>query len=182
MSEITRLLQDVNSDKPDALQQLISAVYDELKRMAAAKLVSERAGHSLNATGLVHEAFLKLSPDQRFQSRRHFFGAASEAMRRILIDRARAKNAAKRGGDAMRVDLPPDQLGSDQFQDDRLVELNQALERFETLAPAKAELVKLRYFVGLSIREAAEVMGISTATADRYWAYAKSWLQTEVQG
>ena len=143
-------------------------------------MADERIGNTLDATGLVHEAFLKLGPDQEFATRRHFFGAAAEAMRRILIDRARARQAAKRGGDAIRVDLDPDAMPDRNPGDDRLIELAAALEKFETIAPDKAELVRLRYFAGLTILEAAEILGISTATADRNWAYARSWLQAEV--
>ena len=181
MEEITQLLQDLNADKTDAASRLIDAVYEELRKMAATKMADEKFRNSLDATGLVHEAFLKLGPDQEFATRRHFFGAASQAMRRILIDRARVRQAEKRGGDAIRVDLDPDALPRQIVGDERLIELSAALNKFETIAPDKAELVRLRYFVGLTILEAAEILGISTATADRHWAYAKSWLQAEVQ-
>ena len=180
MSEFTQLLLELQDGKACAKDRLVELVYSELRRMAAAKMASERPGHTLDATGLVHEAFLKLSPDQAFESRRHFFGSASEAMRRILIDRARARSAEKRGGNMERLEVDPDQIGGEDETEDRLVELDVALEKLEQSAPQKAELVKLRYFTGLTILEAAEILGISTATADRYWAFAKSWLQAEV--
>ena len=180
MTDVTRILAELAQGTERSADELLPAVYDELKSMAAAKLANERAGHSLNATGLVHEAYLRLVGNQSFESRRHFFGASAEAMRRILIEQARARRTKKRGGDAARIELEPDLLADLKVKDKRLEQLDEALTRFETTEPEKAELVKLRYFVGMKIHEAADVMGISTATADRHWAYAKAWLQTEL--
>lgn len=182
MSEVTRILSEIESGSAKPPEQLLPAVYDELRRMAAVKLLTERPGQSLDATGLVHEAYLRLVGTETFESRRHFFGAAAEAMRRILIDRARARKADKRGGGAARADIDLDQLQQPHVDFDRLARLDDILNRFEEIEPEKAELVKLRYFAGLKIREAAEVLGISTATADRHWAYARAWLQRELGG
>lgn len=181
MSEITRILNQLDDGSLDSASRLMPVIYDELRVMAAAKMADERPGHTLDATGLVHEAWLRLAGIQSFDSRRHFFGAAAEAMRRILIDWARARNAVKRGGNSVRIEIEPDQLANeDVVADQKLESLNSALEKFATIEPEKVELVKLRYFVGLTINEASEVLGISTATADRHWAYAKAWLQAEV--
>ncbi len=180
MTEVTRILQLIEQGAQSA-DDLLPVVYHELRRMAAVRISHENPGQTLDATSLVHEAYLRLAGGQSFESRRHFFCAAAEAMRRILIDRARARNAAKRGGQIARVDIDLNQLDQsavDEF--DRLEILDQTLRRFEKLDPEKAELVKLRYFTGLKIREAAEVLGISTATADRHWAYARAWLQSQL--
>lgn len=179
MSEVTRILNELGDGNDASAERLLPAVYDELRQMAAAKVANEHVGQSLAATGLVHEAYLRLVGNQSFESRRHFFGAAAEAMRRILIDRARAKKTAKRGGDAVRADFEIEDIAGFET-DERLESLNEALDRFEQIEPQQAELVKLRYFVGLTIKEAAEVLGISTATADRQWKYAKAWLQTAI--
>ena len=179
MSDVTRILNEISAGSA-AASELFPAVYDELRRMAAARIQNEQPGNTLDATGLVHEAYLRLGQGQSFESRRHFFGAAAEAMRRILIDRARARKAEKRGGDAVRIELDAGLFTDSEQQDDRLETLNSAIEKFETVDSNKAELVKLRYFVGLSIKEAAEVIGISTATADRHWKFAKAWLQNEM--
>jgi len=179
MSEVTRIIERIN-DGTGSPDELIPLVYDELRRMAAGRVAQERPGQTLNATALVHEAYLRLA-DQSFDSRRHFFGASSEAMRRILIDRARVRNAQKRGGRIHRTHLDVDQIAETILDLDPLEALDRALKRFEAIEPDKAELVKLRYFVGLTIREAAEVLGISTATADRQWNYARAWLQTELR-
>lgn len=181
MTEVTRILNEINAGALDVDSDLLPIVYEELRRMAAAKIASEKPGHTLDATSLVHEAYLRLVGTQSFESRRHFFGAAAEAMRRILIDRARARQADKRGGQSDRVELHPDQIANaDKGHDEQLQRLDLALEKFARINPEKAELVKLRYFVGLKTREAAEILGVSTATADRHWAYAKAWLQTEM--
>ena len=181
MSEITRLLLEINDGRPGADRRLFAVVYDELRRMAAAKMHHERAANSLDATGLVHECYLRMLGSAGFESKRHFFAAAAEAMRRILIDRARARLAQKRGGDRQRADMDVEQVVDQHHEDQRLVQLDEALNRLAAFAPDKAELVRLRYFTGLTIRDAAELMEISTATADRYWAYARAWLQDAVQ-
>ena len=182
MSEVTRILNQLENGSTQTASHLLPAVYDELRNMAAGKMSQEKPGQTLDATGLVHEAYMKLAGKQSFESRRHFFGAAAEAMRRILIDRARAKNAAKRGGDANNLDLDPDHIVvAGNLMDSKLEALHDALEKFEAKDPAKAQLIKMRYFIGLTNREAAEILGISTATAERHWAYAKAWLQAEMQ-
>lgn len=180
MSEVTKILNQLADGSIDSADELLPAIYLELRQMAAAKMANEQVNNSIAATGLVHEAYLKLVGSQNFESRRHFFGAAAQAMRRILIDHARARNAEKRGGKAVRIEWSPG-IETQQESDFKLESLDEALHRFEVLEPEKAELVKLRYFAGMKIREAAEVLGISTATADRHWAYAKAWLQTEIE-
>ncbi len=180
MTDVTRILNQIEGGNQASLAELFPAVYDELRRMAAGQMAGEAPGQTLDATGLVHEAWMRLGDNQKFESRRHFFGAAAQAMRRILIDRARARRARKRGGDAGRADLDLDQIQESATDDDRLEALDEALDRLEQQAPDKAELVKLRYFAGLKIHESAEILGISTATADRHWAYARAWLQTEI--
>jgi RNA polymerase sigma factor (TIGR02999 family) len=157
-------------------------VYDELRRLAADKMAQERPGQTLDATGLVHEAYVRLvdaEKAQHWNSRGHFFGAAAEAMRRILIGNARRKHAQKRGGDAQRVALDAVELAEGPGND-KLLAMEDALIRLAAKDPVKAELVKLRYFAGLTTQEAAGILGISTATADRYWAYARAWLQNEI--
>ena len=180
MADVTRILEELAQGTCGSADALLPAVYDELKVMASAKLANERAGHSLGATGLVHEAYLRLVGNQTFDSRRHFFGAAAQAMRRILIEQARARGARKRGDEAVRIEIEPELLADLNVRDERLELLDEALTTLERTEPEKAELVKLRYFVGMTIQEAASVIGISTATADRHWAYAKAWLQAEV--
>jgi RNA polymerase sigma factor (TIGR02999 family) len=180
MTEVTRILNQIENGSSESASKLLPLVYNELRKMAAAKMARENPGQTLDATGLVHEAFLRLVGNQTFESRRHFFGAAAESMRRILIDRARARKSEKRGGAAERAEIDVDRIVPSTVSDDRLTALNEALSHFEKLEPEKAELVKLRYFVGLKIHEAAEVLGISTATADRYWAYARAWLQSDL--
>jgi RNA polymerase sigma factor (TIGR02999 family) len=182
MSDVTRILLAIEKGDPSAAEQLLPLVYDELRKLAAEKMANERPGHTLEATALVHEAYLRLmgkSHDPHWSGRGHFFAAAAEAMRRILIDNARRKHALKRGGDAQRVDLDAIELASDPGSD-KLLALEDALIRLTNKDSAKAELVKLRYFAGLTTQEAAAVLGISTATADRYWAYARAWLQVEI--
>lgn len=181
MTDITRILELIENGSTDPANELFPAVYDELRNLAEIKISHEHPGQTLSATGLVHEAFLRLKGTPSFESRRHFFGAAAEAMRRIMIDRARARNAKKRGGKAARVDFDINQLAESITDSDRLESLNHAITRFEELEPEKAELVKLRYFTGLTIREAADILGVSTATADRHWAYARAWLQNELK-
>ena len=175
MNDVTRILQQMDRGEPSAAADLLPLVYNELRELAAAQMASEKPGQTLDATALVHEAFLRLVGDQAFADRRHFFRVAAEAMRRILIDQARRKGRIKRGGEQIQVSLanvdPADQPPSDD-----LFALNEALDRLADLDPAKAELVKLRYFVGLSESEAAQALGISRATASRHWNFARAWL------
>jgi len=183
MSSVTRILTSIEQGNAQASEELLPLVYNELRRMAAHKMSSELAGHTLQPTALVHEAWLKLvdPPSQSWQNRAHFFGAAAEAMRRILIARARRKQTQRRGSGAAHVDLDEFEIASP-APDEQLLALNDALDRFAALEPQQAELVKLRYFVGLKIEEAAEVLGISNTTAKRWWAYARAWLFHEVDG
>ena len=181
MSDATSILSDIEHGDAAITDQLLPLVYDELRRMAAVKMAKEPAGHTLQPTALVHEAWLSLvkEPAQTWQNRAHFFGAAAEAMRRILIARARRKNAQRRGSGAKHVNLDDFEIAPP-APDDQLLAVNDALDRFASLEPRKAELVKLRYFVGLKIEEAADIMGISQATAKRWWSYARAWLFHEV--
>jgi len=159
--------------------QLLPQVYDELRKLAAAKLASEQPGQTLDATALVHEAFLKLGGERSFATRGDYLQAAAQAMRRILIDRARARNAAKRGG-GRRIDLDSDHLAVLPLDDD-LVALDEALSRLAVEHPKLAQLVQLRYFGGLKLAESAEVLGVSPRTADSWWAYARAWLAIELK-
>jgi RNA polymerase sigma factor (TIGR02999 family) len=182
MTDVTQILSQIEQGDPSAAKQLLPLVYDELRKLATAKLAQERPGQTLQATALVHEAYLRLvdvKKTQRWDSRGHFFAAAAEAIRRILIESARRKRAVRHGGNKQKVPLDDLQIESPD-KPDELLELNDALERLEQLDQKKAELVKLRYFAGLTLPEAADVMGISTTTADRYWAYARAWLHQEV--
>jgi RNA polymerase sigma factor (sigma-70 family) len=206
MSDVTRILSQIDSGDPAAAEQLLPLVYEELRKLAAAKLAHEKPGQTLQATALVHEAYLRLvgqpgvrgqgsgvsedsgetnlTPDScplipGFQSRGHFFAAAAEAMRRILVDQARRREAVKRGGGLARQNVDEVQIAEPEPTVD-LLALDEALGRFQQLDSRKAELVRLRYFAGLTIPQAAEVLGISTTTADRYWAYARAWLHTEL--
>ena len=176
MSEVTRLLEAANRGDRQAAVDLLPMVYDELRKLAAARLAREQPGQTLDATALVHEAFLRLVGDQRFEGQRHFFAAAAEAIRRILVEQARRRQAIKRGGDGNRQELDPDRVASP-APDDELTALHEALDRFTATHPEKAELVKLRYFAGLTADQAAEALGISPSTADRHWAYARAWLR-----
>jgi RNA polymerase sigma factor (TIGR02999 family) len=182
ISDVTRILAAIENGNPRAAEQLLPLVYDELCRLAAARMAHEAPGQTLDATALVHEAYLRLvgpSNDGAFANRKHFFVAASKAMRRILVENARRKRRAKRGGGRHRVELEGDAVEVPQ-RDDRLLALDEALERFAAIEPAKTELVRLRSFGGLSLAAAAEVVGISTTTADGWWAYARAWLRTEI--
>jgi len=182
VSNITRILTAIEQGGGKSTDELLPLVYNELRRLAAHKMSVEPAGHTLQPTALVHEAWLKLvaPPAQSWQNRAHFFGAAAEAMRRILIARARRKFTQRRGSGAEHVDADEIEITSP-APDDQLLALNEALDRFAALEPQQAELVKLRYFVGLKIEEAAEVLGISEATAKRWWSYARAWLFNEIQ-
>jgi len=181
MSDVTRILSAIEQGNSKASEELLPLVYNELRRMAAHKMSAERPGHTLQPTALVHEAWLALvdSPNQSWQNRAHFFGAAAEAMRRILIARARSKNRQRRGSGVAHLDVDELEIASP-APENQLLALNDALDRFAKLEPQQAELVKLRYFVGLKIEEAAEILGISKATAKRWWAYARAWLFNEI--
>jgi len=178
MSQVTRILSAIEQGAPHAAEQLMPLVYEELRKLAAQKLAQEKPGQTLQATALVHEAYIRLvdvDKAQSWNSRGHFFAAAAEAMRRILVDHARRKQRPKHGGDRQRVELDEAcRLADDGAEQVLLV--NEALGKLAAESPEKAELVKLRYFAGLSAHEAADSLGISRATADRYWAYAKAFL------
>ena len=183
MSDVTKILSQIESGDPSAAEQLLPLVYDELRKLAAAKLAQEKPGQTLQATALVHDAYIRLvdvEKAQHWSSRGHFFGAAAEAMRRILVERARQRQGPVRGGDRVRVSLDmacdvPDERGGE------ILAVNDALTALAEESPLKADLVKLRYFVGLSHQEAADALGISRATADRYWAYAKAFLYAALE-
>ncbi len=182
MHEVTRILSAVEQGDPHAAEQLLPLVYDELRRLAAEMMTREKPGQTLQATALVHEAYIRLvdvEEAQHFNSRGHFFAAAAEAMRRILVDRARQKSCARQGGDRCRVELDEDSL-LQPAPSDGLLSLNDALAKLACQDATKAWLVKLRYFAGLSLDEAAEALGISRATAKRYWTYARAWLYSEL--
>jgi RNA polymerase sigma factor (TIGR02999 family) len=183
MSDVTRLLDAMQQGDPKAAEELLPLVYDELRRIAAHKMKAEPAGHTLQPTALVHEAWLRLGGDDQptWENRAHFFTAAAEAMRRILIDRARRRKASRHGGELLKVDLEDVEIPAP-GDDEELLAMNDALERLAAADPAKAELVKLRYFVGLSFEETAETLGIAVPTAKRWWAYARAWLLTEMGG
>jgi RNA polymerase sigma factor (TIGR02999 family) len=178
MGEATRILSAIEAGDSAAAEQLLPLVYDELRKLAAFRLAHEKPGQTLDATALVHEAFLKLvdgRQTENWNSRGHFFAAAAEAMRRILVDNARRKRRPKAGGDMKRIEFDETCLPTSR-RDDELLLLHAALEKLEAESPDKAKLVKLRYFAGLSHQEAAEALGVSRSTADRYWAYARVFL------
>ena len=182
---MTQMLAAAERGDMGAANRLLPAVYDELRRLAASKLAGERAGHTLQATALVHEAYLRLlGGGQSWEGRRHFFGAAAEAMRRILVENARRRSSQKRGGGAVREDRELDQIAAppEAGSGDDLVALSGALDRLAKADAAAAEVVKLRYFAGLSIREVADVLGVAPRTADRLWAYARAWLRQAIEG
>jgi RNA polymerase sigma factor (TIGR02999 family) len=174
MSDVTRLLDAAHRRDRQAAAELLPLVYDELRKLAAAKMANEKPGHTLDATALVHEAYLRLTGGQSFESQSHFLRAAAEAMRRILVDHARARNAAKRGG-SRRIELEVDHLAI-LPEADGLEALDEALSRFADKHPQQAELVQLKYFGGLTLEQCAEVLGVSSRTADTWWAYARAWL------
>ena len=179
MSDVTRILSEIEQGDPAAAEELLPLVYDELRKLAAAKLAREKPGQTLQATALVHEAYLRLVGNvepREWNGRKHFFGAAAEAMRRILIEHARQKRSLKRGGNFQQVDLTVDQPDSGDGVVD-LLALDDALRQLETERPRQAKLVELRYFAGLTVDQAAEALGISSTTADTDWAYAKAWLR-----
>ncbi len=179
MDDVTRILHAIDAGDPQAAERLLPLVYHELRRMAAARMAAERPGHTLDATGLVHEAYLRLVDGQRFEGRGHFFAAAAEAMRRILVEAARRRAALKRGGTAGRVPLEGLDVSA-QGDDDRLLAVHEALDGLAVADPDAAALVKLRFFAGLTAVEAAEAMGLSVRSAHDLWAYARSWLRREI--
>jgi RNA polymerase sigma factor (TIGR02999 family) len=182
MSEVTKIIRAIKAGDPHAAAQLLPLVYDELRRLAAQRLAQEKPGQTLEPTALVHEAYLRLigdRPEQNWDHRGHFFAAAAEAMRRILVDAARRKQAIRHGGGRRRVALQDHQHITESPDD--VLALDEALTRFASEEPAKAELVKLRFFAGLTTPEAASVLGISVASAERCWAFARTWLFSELQ-
>ncbi len=183
MTDLTQILLSAQNGEPRAAEQLLPLVYEELRKLAAAKLTHERPGQTLQATALVHEAWLRLAgPDQHtWNGRGHFFGAAAEAMRRILIEGARRKQRVCHGGGLARVDADTAEMVTPVGDSDELLTVNDALDRLAAVDTRKAELVKLRYFVGLTIEETAEALGISAPTAKREWAYARAWLHREIR-
>ena len=189
MTEVTRILSAIEQGDPSAAEQLLPLVYDELRKLAAQKLAQEAPGQTLQATDLVHEAYVRLvgsdpaaaGREQRWDSRGHFFAAAAEAMRRILIDRAREKRSQKRGGGRKRLDIDAADLAT-RATPDQLLALDDALAKLAREDPPAARLVELRYFAGLTIEDAGKALGISTATAYRHWKYARAWLHGELLG
>ena len=179
MSDVTRILSQIESGDPSAAEQLLPLVYDELRKLAAAKLAQEKPGQTLQATALVHEAYCRLvgsgEREQSWDNRGHFFAAAAEAMRRILLNRARDKTRLKRGGDRVKIDLDQIEVALDTQAED-LIALDEAIQRLADEDPACAALVRLRFFGGLSHTEAAATLGVTRRVADRHWAYARAWL------
>jgi RNA polymerase sigma factor (TIGR02999 family) len=182
VSDVTRILDRVQQGDPQAAEELLPLVYEELRHLAASRMAQEKAGQTLQPTALVHEAWLRLtgSADGKWNGRAHFFGAAAEAMRRILIERARQKAAVKRGNGWERVDLEKVDIAAD-ANSDTLLFVNEALEKLEREDPKAAELVKLRFFGGLTLEESGEVLGFSERTAKRIWAFARAWLFQEMR-
>jgi RNA polymerase sigma factor (TIGR02999 family) len=182
MTDARRILKAVEQGDPRAASQLLPLVYDELRQLAAQRLAQEQPGLTLDATSLVHEAYLRLvgdRPDQPWNGRGHFFAAAAEAMRRILIEKARHKRRLRHGGDRARLSLDEAHL-AEEAADDRLLAVDEALDRLAQEEEKVAEVVKLRYFVGLTIEETADVLGISVRTANRHWSYARAWLYQQL--
>lgn len=182
MSDVTMILSRIEHGNPEAAEQLLPIVYDELRKLAAARLANESPEQTLQATALVHEAYIRLvdvEQAQRWDSRGHFFAAAAEAMRRILVESARRKSRTRHGGKVQRVELNPDLISPPNLGVD-LLALDEALHRLELLDERKARLVKLRYFAGLSMSEAAQALGVSLATTERDWRYARVWLLREL--
>jgi len=182
MADVTQILSQIEQGDPAAAEQLLPRVYDELRKLAAAKLAHEKPAQTLQATALVHEAYIRLvdvEQAQHWNSRGHFFGAAAEAMRRILVESARRRSSAKHGGTLDRQDVAVPQLVSPE-ECDNLIALDEALELLAAEDSASAELVKLRYFAGLTVNEASEVLGVSPRKADFMWAYARAWLRRKI--
>ena len=181
-SDVTQLLNAIERGDSAAAEQLLPLVYDELRKLAAAKMAKEQPGQTLQATALVHEAWLRLAGgrQQRWDSRRHFFAAAAEAMRRILVEKARRRQRVRHGGGLERVDVDDVEITAGVRQD-QLIALDDALTKLEQDDPQKADVVKLRYFVGMTNEETAETLGLSRATVERYWSFAKAWLFKEIE-
>ena len=183
MTDVTRILTAIEQGDPSAAEKLLPLVYDELRTLAAQKLVQERPGQTLQATALVHEAYLRLvdrETSQHWSGRGHFFAAAAEAMRRILVEQARRRNAVKRGGTANRQELRESTIGSPE-SGDQVLAVNDALDGLSTVDPIAASLVRLRFFAGLNMNEAAEALGMSVRSAHEIWAYARSWLHRQMR-
>ncbi|HLN28262.1 MAG TPA: ECF-type sigma factor [Gemmataceae bacterium] len=184
MSDVTRILSAIEQGDPHAAEQLLPLVYEELRQLAAGRIANEKPGQTLQATALVHEAYMRLvdvDKVQEWDSRGHFFAAAAEAMRRILVERSRSKATCKRGGQARRLDLGKLSLAVDEPSED-LLALDEALAELEKHDPQAAQLVKLRYFAGLGHQEAAKVLGLGRRAADRLWALARAWLYRRIRG
>jgi RNA polymerase sigma factor (TIGR02999 family) len=182
VSDVTRILKSIEDGDPQAAEELLPLVYDELRKLAAAKMAQEKPGQTLQATALVHEAYVRLvgnATQPAYRDRRHFFATAATAMRRILVDNARAKRSLKQGGGHERQ--PLNDVAAP-VPDDELIALHVALDKLAADDPLKAQLVELRYFAGLTGDQAADVLGISPSSADRHWAFARAWLQAEVRG
>jgi RNA polymerase sigma factor (TIGR02999 family) len=181
LTDVTRILSAIEQGDPHAAAQLLPLVYDELRKLAAQRLANEKPGQTLQATALVHEAYLRLVGDQHFDNRGHFFAAAAEAMRRIVVEAARRRKRAKHGGGRERVEVELADLPTSLPSDD-LLALDEALGRLEQLDPIKARLVTLRYFSGMTIEQAGDALNISRVTAHRYWTFARAWLHQEMTG
>ena len=184
MTDVTQILSQIEHGDPHAADQLLPLVYDELRKLAAVRLIHEKPGQTLQATALVHEAYVRLvdaDATQHWNSRGHFFGAAAEAMRRILVENARRRARVKHGGDRDRQDLASSQIVAPEVSED-LLALDEALEKLAHHDPQSAELVKLRYFAGLTIPQAAEILEVSPRKADFMWSFARAWLRQEIEG
>jgi RNA polymerase sigma factor (TIGR02999 family) len=181
MNEVTMILAAIEGGDSHAAKDLLPLVYGELRQLASARMAVEKPGQTIQATALVHEAYLRLVGGQHFSSRGHFFGAAAEAMRRILVENARRKNARKHGGDRGRAEFDLASLAAEERLDE-IIAVDEALVGLAAADPQAAELVKLRYFVGLPVPEAANLLGVSTRTAERLWTYARSWLRRSIEG
>jgi RNA polymerase sigma factor (TIGR02999 family) len=181
MSDVTKVLQAIERGDAQAAADLLPIIYDELRSLAAQKLAGERPGQTLDATSLVHEAYLRLVGDQCFANRRHFFAAAAEAMRRILVENARRKGRVKHGGGRRRQELRPDLVADGTLNNHDIVALDAALVKLAEQHPLKSQLVELRFFAGLTADDAAEILGISSSTSDRQWAFARAWLRREME-
>ncbi|HTR43486.1 MAG TPA: sigma-70 family RNA polymerase sigma factor [Pseudomonadales bacterium] len=182
MNDITRILQAIENDHQQSADELLPLVYKELRRLAANRMARENSDHTLQPTALVHEAWLRLAGNERLKwdGRAHFFGAAAEAMRRILVDRARRKSALRHGGGRQRMDLQEADIAAPD-DSEQLIAVNDALEKLTAKDKPKADLVKLRYFADMTLEEAAKILGISEPTAKRQWAFAKAWLHREIK-